>query len=617
MTKWINNIVNSVAFMSFLLLVATMMVIDSDSMNGITVAKHFWFYTFMCVTGFISIILAFYKRSTVRVDKIKTIIIGILTVVIIGISRNYNREMMNAEVFLLLVISYFFFDIYFHYNKKSVKVFHFVLITFALLEVIWGYCQLYVYTPEIQKDFRLTGSFNSKYAYAIYLAAIAPIALYWTITLYQGLIAKLSTPTYSEQTRSEAIDDIMLFLLSALGLVGIISMLPFTGKAIAWFSAICGCGLVAHFKLNTHTLFGHRCLRKGKQRIITTLAVLLIGGGAFGGYYKFHKDVVDEHLLAWKISVGVLTENPLFGIGVGNFQKAYGDAQSTYFEHDNRSERELALANTPHHPVSDLIRITAETGLLGLLLVLGLLVTIFVKGFRALKETPENLAILGSLVAFTLAGLLTSPTKSLPVAIILILLIAMCTPRTVRQEKPKRAFKLAYLVMAGLVIASAYPRLGNHKAYRAWANGKLYYNMKIYATAVNAYTPLAKILKHPCFLIEYGQALSQIGRYEDSITVLREVSQSVSDPMIYNIIGKSYQAMGEYKLAEQNFRKAHYMTPSLVYPNYLLANLYHEMGLHDKTLQCARQVITQKPKRESKETLEMKAQMESLIQSIH
>ena len=53
------------------------------------------------------------------------------------------------------------------------------------------------------------------------------------------------------------------------------------------------------------------------------------------------------------------------------------------------------------------------------------------------------------------------------------------------------------------------------------------------------------------------------------------------------------------------------------YYDYLLANLYHEMGLHDKTLQCARQVITQKPKKESKETQEMKAQMESLIKSIH
>ena len=141
--------------------------------------------------------------------------------------------------------------------------------------------------------------------------------------------------------------------------------------------------------------------------------------------------------------------------------------------------------------------------------------------------------------------------------------------------------------------------------------------MKRYATAVNIYAPLAKNLRHPGFLIEYGQALSQTDRYEDSIAVLREVLQSVSAPVIYNIIGKNYQAMGEYKLAEQNFRKAHYMTPSLVYPNYLLANLYHEMGLHDKTLQCARQVITQKPKKESKETQEMKAQMESLIKSIH
>lgn len=617
MTKWINNIVNSVSFTGFFLLVATMMVIDSDSMNGITVAKHFWFYTFMCVTGFISIILAFYKRSTVRVDKIKTIIIGILTVVIIGISRNSNWEMMNAEVFLLLIISYFFFDIYFLYNKKSVKVFHFVLVAFALLEVIWGYCQLYVYTPEIQKDFRLTGSFNSRYAYAIYLAAIAPIALYWTITLYQGLIAKLSTPTYSEQTRSEAIDDIMLLLLSALGLVGIVSMLPFTGKTIAWFTAICGCGLVAHFKLNTHTLFRRRCLQTGKQRIITTLVILLVGSSAFGGYYKFHKDIVDEHLLAWKISMDVLTENPLFGIGVGNFQKAYGDAQSSYFEHDDRSERELTLANTPHHPVSDLIRITAETGLIGLLLVLWLLGTVFIKGFRGLKQNPENLAILGALVVFTLAGLLTSPTRSLPLAIVLILLIAICTPRAAQQVPTKRGLNLAYLVLAGLVIACAYPQLGKYKAYHTWASGKLYYNMKIYATAVNMYTPLVATLKHPCFLIEYGQALSQIGRYEDSITVLREVSQSVSDPMIYNIIGKSYQALGEFKLAELNFRKAHHMTPSLVYPNYLLANLYHQMGLHDKTLQCARQVITQKPKRESQETLEMKAQMESLIQSIH
>ena len=137
MTQWINNTVNFLSFMGFLLLIATMLVIASESMNGIVVAKRFWFYTFMCITGVISIILAFYRKSTTRVDEIKTIIIGILTVVIIGISRNSNQEMMNAEVFLLIVISYFFFDIYFSYNKKSIKTFQFVLIALALFEVIW------------------------------------------------------------------------------------------------------------------------------------------------------------------------------------------------------------------------------------------------------------------------------------------------------------------------------------------------------------------------------------------------------------------------------------------------------------------------------------------------
>ena len=345
--------------------------------------------------------------------------------------------------------------------------------------------------------------------------------------------------------------------------------------------------------------------------------MLLISTGIVGGYYKFRKDPVDENLLAWKISMNVLTENPLFGIGIGNFQKAYGDAQSYYFEHGNRTERELALANTPCYPVSDIVRITAETGLLGLLLILGFVATILIKSIRSLKRYPEKLATLGALISLSMAGLMSSPIRSLPLAIILMLLLALCAPREARQEKAGLSFKVIYLALAGLVLFTAFPEMRKYNSYRAWAEGKLYYNMKIYATAVNIYAPLAKNLRHPGFLIEYGQALSQTGRYEDSIAVLREVLQSVSAPVIYNIIGKNYQAMGEYKLAEQNFRKAHYMTPSLVYPNYLLANLYHEMGLHDKTLQCARQVITQKPKKESKETQEMKAQMESLIKSIH
>lgn len=62
MTKWISNIVNSVSFIGFLLLLATIVVIDAESMNGIAIAKRFWFYIFMCVTGVLSIIWLFIRR---------------------------------------------------------------------------------------------------------------------------------------------------------------------------------------------------------------------------------------------------------------------------------------------------------------------------------------------------------------------------------------------------------------------------------------------------------------------------------------------------------------------------------------------------------------------------
>ncbi|WP_278598769.1 tetratricopeptide repeat protein [Butyricimonas virosa] len=140
--------------------------------------------------------------------------------------------------------------------------------------------------------------------------------------------------------------------------------------------------------------------------------------------------------------------------------------------------------------------------------------------------------------------------------------------------------------------------------------------MKIYATAAKIYAPLTNTLCHPYFFMEYGYALSQTGQHEESIAILQRVAQILPDPQIYNRIGKSYQALGEYQLAEQYFQKAHHMVPNLVYPNFLLAQLYLEMGLRDKTLECARQILTLKPKKESEETLHIKAQMEQLIQRL-
>lgn len=117
-------------------------------------------------------------------------------------------------------------------------------------------------------------------------------------------------------------------------------------------------------------------------------------------------------------------------------------------------------------------------------------------------------------------------------------------------------------------------------------------------------------LRHPLLLMKYGYALSQSGLHEKSIEILQQAAQTIFDPIIYNHIGKNFQALGQYQLAELNFQKAHHEHPDMVYPNSPRANLYLQMGLQDKSLEYARQVISYKSRKEnSKETQDMKAQM--------
>ena len=101
MARETRDIAYPIAFTGFILLVMTILVIDPDRMNGLTLAKYFWFYSTLLLTGVITFGLAFYSMSVASIDITKSIMIGILTVVIIDISRYSNMEMMNAKIFLL------------------------------------------------------------------------------------------------------------------------------------------------------------------------------------------------------------------------------------------------------------------------------------------------------------------------------------------------------------------------------------------------------------------------------------------------------------------------------------------------------------------------------------
>lgn len=621
MTQAIHNIANAIIFIVFFLLVATLLVIDTENVNGIAIAKYFWFYTVLSIAGIVSFLLAYRRGTTSKVVVIKTILLGILTVVIIDSFREVMLEMTNARVILLVVISYFFFHILFQYNQKFIKIFHFTLIAFALVEVIWGYMQLYGHIPDAQSEFRPIGSLNSKYAYAIFLGIMAPMALYWTITLFKKLKIKFNTPSSEEdceREQSEIINEMLLFCLSFFSFGGIISILPITSNPVAWFAALCGCFVIVCTQLRIGHLIKKLYRRNKKVCFLLGLLGILSISSALGGIYHVKKEAIDKHILILKISSRILAEHPLLGVGIGHFSAAFGESQAHYFERLYPSARERALAINPRQGVNLFVQTAVETGIIGLSLCLTLLVVVLRKGILDLKNNPERMAIVGALIAFTGACLLSTPVNSLPLMIVLMLLLALCTPNKVSKYRFARSLHVAgYLVLGAFVIGITYPSYDKFNAYRKWGEARFYYNTNIYATAAQLYEPLVeKLQTDPKFLFEYGHALSQAGYPEKSNAVLQKAAVSIADPMIYNLLGKNHQALGNYELAEWNLQRAHFMVPHFTYSNFLLANLYNEIGVPELTLQFARQVIAQKNKENSSEIEKMQSQMRKLVKNI-
>ena len=115
------------------------------------------------------------------------------------------------------------------------------------------------------------------------------------------------------------------------------------------------------------------------------------------------------------------------------------------------------------------------------------------------------------------------------------------------------------------------------------------------------------------FLFEYGRSLSQLEQPEKSNEVLLHAMQISCDPMLYNIMGRNYQAMNQYAEAEKSFIKASHIVPNRIYPHYLLMKLYVETGYEEKAKAAEHIVLTKEPKVMSTAVKEMREEAGKII----
>ena len=340
---------------------------------------------------------------------------------------------------------------------------------------------------------------------------------------YGGLLAILLTihGVYIIQNpNAQKWYDKVLVILSSISCGLCVIVLPASMSRAAWL-ALGVAVLVFGFK----ELRLIDWIRKHKAlAVIASVIVIIVMTGAF--FLK--KDSAIGRLHIWHMELRAIAEAPLSGHGKGTVLGVYGDTQAEYFAEKERPKIITKVAGCPEYAFNEYLKIGVEYGIpamIGVIVVMIALITLLLK-----YRSPFAYG----LIAFSVFAFFSYPLEAIPI----------------KSEAEKEWESIRYLA-----------------------------SMELYEDAVEELAPLYGDLKDNYrYIYDYGYALHKCNRYQESNEILKEGAKISSDPMFYNIIGKNYEAMGAYDLAEGAYMHAHYMVPSRIYPLSLLMNLKIKTG---------------------------------------
>lgn len=603
--KQVFNILNILTAIPYALVLSTVFVVDHSLANGVVTGKYFWFYGAMLWVVLGTVVAYVLNRKKVSLSWIDA---AVLIFSLVAVSLTYARDGSTTKMILLTLntVLYFNFRIFIAQHKWNGYVLVLLFMLTGLTEAIWGLLQLYGQTYSQHGLFRTTGSFFNSGPYAGYLAVVLPVALYYLLKDFRIFGKRFNKRTLPYYLRVS---------IAILVFLSIILVLPATMSRASWLGAIGGCAVVAFFYASQKYRL-KEYYHKHKKRIITVLLVavtLLIAGGA--GIYYMKKDSADGRALIWKISLQTVKEHP-FGVGLGNFAGSYGDVQAEYFASGRATPQEEYVAGNPEYGFNEYLQLCIEVGIIPFLLFLGILIGTIISAVKREKFAP-----LGALIALLIFAAFSYPFNVLPFVIVFVFLLALCIAdrdfSSVKSFTSNTIGVISILIFSAVIVTVCWVnRRPAQQACRDWGNFKVFYQAGAYEGVVEKYADNEPYLSEQIqFLFEYAQSLSKTGDYEESNRTLQKATKISCDPMLYNIMGKNYQALGNYDKAEENFIKAANIVPNRHYPYYLLAKLYMEKGDNAKAVQTARYIIEKEPKVPSRAIEEMKEEMQTFLKN--
>ncbi|WP_303028225.1 O-antigen ligase family protein [Bacteroides acidifaciens] len=522
---------------------------------------------------------------------------AILSVVVFATSNDipvgemaYQRLWLGRMAFVFVVCCLLSFCLNRKNHLSFPTIVTWVLIILGGMEAVWGLRQIYGLAASNHSLYALTGSFYNPGPYSGYLAMIFPLCLYEWLNLKER-----TERTWAEQGKYYIALGVMLLILCVL---------PAGMSRSAWIAA----AISGTWVYGMHASWGSKLKefgRKYKKRVVLACiagsVIIIVAGYAL---FQLKATSANGRLFMWKISSMAIAESPVIGHGTGNFVSAYGRAQENYFADGEFSETEELVAGSPEYAFNEYLQVAVEYGIPFLLVVSLVIVFCLWKG-----SSEGRIGLCGGVISFLVFSFSSYPMQIPGFAVTFYLLLTACVIG--------RSKVILFLFISMMALLGTYYWKNNqYAACKDWYRSKMLYNIGAYQSAKEDYGKLyPELANRGAFLFEYGYSLHKLKEYDNSTRILEEAMAHSNDPMILNIIGKNYQALGDYEKAEEYLIRSTHRLPGRIYPYYLLVKLYAEpQYLQPEKLKYAAEIVlTKEPKVQSTAVREMREEVKKLL----
>lgn len=510
-----------------------------------------------------------------------------------GGSDTYTIQLLFVLYFACRIIFYYF-------DVKHILIC--LLAVSGIFQSLVGAGQFLGILDSRHALFSVTGTFLNPGPFGGFLAVIGVIMVLYVASNYSLFVV-------CHQRDIRRGKKAMLFrasyYLSLIASIFIIIMLVLSGSRSALLGFVIP---ITIFILTTRRVWSRINRLRYKKALlpIGLLAILII---MTIGYY-IRPESVNSRLHIWQVSLCELDGSVLIGTGIGTFPKQYSIAQEKFYAKHGFESNWVKYADTPYYAFNEFLNIVYETGVVGLLFFIFILLSIIKKQLSC----DNNRIFAYGIISILIISFTSYPLHLIPISVVLVVLMS----RRECVEKGIIPRKLMLLMLSSIFIFTALRvpyYLATVNATMRWEEVKHRSDMSIIEIREESdFSELYdRLAANDRFLLNYAVFLKNRRDYSRSIEILKKGHAISNNPDFALLLADINADLGTECEAEWYYKKAFMMVPNRLSPLYLLAIFYYDTGQYAKFRCLADRITNFCPKVKSNLTDRMKKDISDLL----